>query len=193
MIAVSKEAMEKYEPDLILFALSNGGALPFLWGTSVRPYFRRNPSLWEELFGPECPTWPGWMGHRTRLFLVEHLRLYRYIATAKAISVEECNYFNNWQHELKNIEKTRDFLVEAQTQVKVVVFLYPGAVKHIEAYQAYFKDLDVPVISLSAGGMPAEYFDVHPPPYVTTWYGEKIAQWLNDEGLWGHRPDRTVW
>ena len=89
-----------------------------------------------------------------------------------------CKWYTNPEHEKRNIEKTLNFLKEAQKHVAIVVFLYPGCQKNIEEYRKYLKGPNTVIFELKAKGLPPDYWDIHPRPEITKWYGKKIAKWL---------------
>jgi len=181
MAAMAQEAVERYSPDLIIYALSNGGPAPFLWGTEPRSYFSRDWRLWYGLFDPSCLT-KGFLPYKVRIQLIRFSRLYRYIQAYLAVK-SECNWVINPYHEQRNVERTRKFFAANQGRVEICGFLFPGYKKVSYEVGAYFENTDVPVLTLSAEGKGPEYRNIHPPPYVMKWYAEEIASWLRDQGL----------
>jgi len=179
MAVVAREAVERYDPDLVIFALSNTGARDFLWGYPVRSYFDKNPGLWGELFSPECLGAPYFLSYKTKLWLVRHVRLYRYLA-AYFLPVDSCGGWGNYTHETRNVEAARRFFTWAKGRVKVCVFLTPG-IK--DDYRRYYAGTGLPVLKLSTDGFPAEYLDIHPPAAVMAWYAREIAKQLIDNYL----------
>ena len=45
----------------------------------------------------------------------------------------------------------------------------------------YLRGLDLPIIDLTADGLPDEYRDIHPPAAVIEWYADRIAEALKAE------------
>jgi hypothetical protein len=183
MVIVAREAVEKYRPDLVVLGLSNGGSRVFMSEAPIRPYFMRHKEMWEELFTPDCAAGPNFVPYAARLWFVRHIRSYRLLTAAGAERKKECTWYENLRHEADNVRDMRDFVAWAEGRTKTMIFLCPETQNHAFDYIPYFKDLRVPVMQLSAEGLPQEYWDIHPPATVTPWYAEKIAAWLRGLGL----------
>lgn len=183
MAIVAKEGVEKYDPDMVLFGLSNGGGRPFMSEAPIEPYFKKYPALWKEVFTENCMEEAISPGYDTTIFLMRFSALARLFVSSLVAQKEECSWSKLQQHEKKNIEATKQFFNWAKERVPVIVFLYPGCQLRMGDYTPYFRDTDAAILILKAKGMPAEYFDVHPPPTVTLWYARKIAAWLKDNSF----------
>lgn len=181
MIAVAGQAIENNDPDLVIFALSNGGARPFLYDAPVEPYFDEFPTMWNEFFTEDCLTRPAFLPYEARLWLTKHLRLYRFVAASLASQKDRCTWWENFSHEKLNARATVEFIRSTKRTTKICIFIYPGASKN--EFLRYYKDAYVPVLALNADGLGPEYKNIHPPAYVTQWYGREIAKWLRDKGL----------
>lgn len=189
MAIVAKEGVEQFDPDLVLFGLSNGGARPFMSEAPIEPFFRKFPSLWKEVFTEKCTTPASLFGYDETLFFMRFSALARLIVSSIVAQKRECSWSNLQEHEKKNIEATKRFLIWAKERVPVVIFLYPGCRLRAGDYTPYYRNTDAPVLELDADGMAAEYLDVHPPPSVTPWYAKKIAVWLEANSF---LPDRKI-
>ncbi len=178
MTAAAKIDYEKYDPDLIMLCLSNGGAPPFLYGSNPKPYFDAHPKLWADFFTPDCMAGPARLSYRQRLFAVKHSRLLRYGAVAAITERKECLWHENYRHELKNQKRTASFLAWAKDRVDVCLFLYPGCKENMGHYKPYLDDIQVPVLKLSADGLPLKFMNIHPDAPVADWYAKEISEWL---------------
>ena len=185
MAKTGEEAVRRYDPDLVIFALSNVMARPFLQGAPVAPYFERDPGLWNVLFPPDYLTFPGWRSYEDRLWLVRHVRLFRLgFLAAKAARHQERNWrVSEDYHEDLNIGKVRAFLAATARDRAVCVFVCPSPGCRARSLGDYLRGLDLPVIDLAADGLPEEYRDIHPPAAVMEWYADRIAAALAEKGL----------
>ena len=183
IVTVAREGIEKYDPDLVILGLSNGGGRPFLYGHPVKPYFNKHDELWEEFFTEDCLPFPSFLPYDVKLFAVTKLRLYRFIAATLASPHERCKWYVNEEHEIRNIADTREFLFWAKDRVPVCFFIYPGGLIEKGKYRPYEELTDTPVFKLYGTDMPKEYLDIHPPAHVMQWYGEQFALWLKESNL----------
>ncbi len=188
MVAVSERHIARYEPDLLIFALSNPAPRFFLADQpDVRRHYRKDPSLWQEIMPAELGE-IGSGGHRVELWFLGHSRIARILL---------CNrYYRRWGGSARNalfavrqpayVQATREFLQATQEAgVGVLVFIGPFAPSMLGGYlfEEHYEGLDTPVLLLDAGGHPPEYSDVHPPAHVMEWYASELARWMHDHRL----------
>ena len=185
MVALAKKKAEEFKPDLIIFAVSNGGAPAFLYGASPAPFFNRHPQLWRDLFTPpDCLVGPKEWSPEFRLALVHWVRLYR-LAAAFFAAEKGCTWVFSATHEARNVRMAREFFEWTNGRAKVCVFLYPGTMKKDFDYGPYYRGSNVPTLTLADPGMPPEYYDVHPPAYVMAWYADRLAEFFRQQKLLG--------
>lgn len=174
MATLARPVVERLQPDLVIFALSNGGAPPLLWGQPPRRPFGRDAELHALLLPRGCPALPPGLGYGAKLFFTRHSALLRlannYLAWRRG-----CEWVGSEGHEERNIQATRDFLTWAEGRTRTMVFLFPGATLF---WQRYVQDTGVPVFSLVREGLPEEYRKIHPAPEVYQWYAREMAAWL---------------
>jgi hypothetical protein len=183
MIASAQEALRTIRPDLILIALSNVGFPPFLKGSPVEPYFERDPTLWLREIPASYFRRPRWPALETKAWLVQHVRVYRAALLGIMAATGDDRGRVPEHEEDANVAAVRDFVQRHRGDVRIAIFVCPGCQREMLLTERYYRGLDVPVFVLSAEGRPAEYRDIHPPVYVHEWYGEKLARWLEHEGL----------
>ena len=183
MVAVSEKAMERYDPDLIIFALSNFGPRFFKLGTpNIEEYFEKDPTLWLELFPPYYFDFPTFLSQEKKLRLLGHVALYRFAMTARLAAGSEERFISSPVKSPHYIETTRTFLRTAGRRTGVVVFICP-AVMPKNFFEPHYRGLDVSVFILEADNKPQEYREYHPPDYVMTWYAENLIRWLHQNNL----------
>ncbi|MDP8222514.1 MAG: SGNH/GDSL hydrolase family protein [Candidatus Lernaella stagnicola] len=183
MVALGREALEKLDPDVILFGLSNLGPPPFVQGEPVAPYFRRDGELYEGLLSKDCPPPPRILPRGVLLTALRHSALARFFH-ARHLVEAECDWNGNYDLEERNIRLAREFFADSAARgVPVVVFLFPGYARNAFDYNRYTVDTSVPVLTLEAEDRGPEYRNIHPPKYVFTWYAQSIAAWLAGRGL----------
>jgi len=185
MATVAEEAISQYDPDLVILALSNKGARAFLSREQVVDYFDTDPYFWELLMPPEHLKFPPLIPYQYRIALIRHWRFFRYGFLAITARSEE---IHDWRdgyehHEAINISSVRDFLKTGHGDVPVMVFLCPAESSQTLAIDDYTEGSGVPVLDLEADEMPDEYREIHPPPYVMTWYADNLFGWLKENGL----------
>ena len=78
MAVTGKEACEKYDPDLLILALSNAGATLFPLNDTVTEIFRKAPQYWDFLIPQQDLYWSKWIPASIHKSWVRHFRLYRY-------------------------------------------------------------------------------------------------------------------
>jgi hypothetical protein len=182
MIALAREAVERYGADLVLFALSNLGPPPFPVDAPVAGYFSRDPELWRGFVDPECAAWPD-VPDGLKMFAARHSRVLRYFF-ARELARVPCPWAGSYPLELRNLRLAREFFAWTRERaVPVAIFLFPGSAKNAFDYSLYHRDTDLPVMNLTAEDRPAEYRDVHPPGYVYAWYAQRLAAWLHETKL----------
>ena len=188
MIVLGREAVTKYKPDLIIYAISNLGIRPFLKPGPVRSYFEKYPELWEDFIPPECLTWPDFLSYKVGLSLTRSVRLFRYISLGRNAMQNRCKWGADPRQEKRNIRLTREFAKWAKKRTNICFFFYPGALKGIRPYEDM---IGIPKLKLNADGLGDEYREIHPPPYVYEWYAEKMIPWLEENELLVPMQDKT--
>ncbi|HDH96518.1 MAG TPA: hypothetical protein ENF73_02170 [Proteobacteria bacterium] len=185
MAILAREAAERYDPDLVILALSNQGSTAFLNGSDVEWYFKRYPILWHLLFSEESLDFIPKPHYGLKLALAQRSSLFRLLVLARA---ELKGIDMNWQAsksshywESMSIRTIREFIRDYKDRMHICIFICPAVPP--QEYRMYHWGLDVPVFELRADGLPDEYREIHPPPYVMTWYAEKLAEWLMKEQL----------
>jgi len=185
MAVLAREAAERYDPDMIIFALSNQASPAFLRDSDVSYYFRKYPRLWKVLVQEGSISFIPRLSYETKIALMRSSSLFRLSALALAeLAGSEIGWYgpeasHHW--ESLNIKSIRGFIDDYGDRMSICVFLCP-AVRH-EEYESYYEGLDIPVFRLSADGLPDEYREIHPPPYVMRWYAEELAEWLLSSSL----------
>jgi hypothetical protein len=183
MATLAREKVELLQPDLVVFAISNGGAPAFLFGQSPAPLFDQNPEFWRRLLGsPHCLIGPQSWSVDARLMLIRWLRLYR-LAAAYHAANQGCSWVYSGLHEIRNVNRSVEFYQWVQKRAHLCIFLYPGTIKKNFDYDPYYVALKVPALSLAEKGLPTEYYNVHPPEYVMVWYADRLAKFLREKGL----------
>ena len=189
MTATAVAAMEKYQPDLIIFALSNIGPRFFLDGTpDIHEYYLKDETLWLDLFSPKLLSGGLVCSQEAELFLLSNIRLYRYYMLSRLAWSEENHSF---PADLPHyVDRTREFLRSASRTVPIAVFLAPPV--NPGGFERTLSGLDVPVMILDAKGKPEGYREWHPSTQVMHWYAKNLARMLHTEGLLprGHLPQR---
>jgi hypothetical protein len=204
MARLAREAIEKYEPDLIIMGLSNQWSIPFLLGGTIEPVFVRRPAYWFWLIPEPVQKRLDMISRNTQLTLLSRWRSFRLVVLAISSKMLEPGKtlaeHNRDFWEVKNSQSVRELLVETNDIVPAVVFLGPFTVCRYcdwdnidpakpgpkflsECYGSYFHQTGTPVLNLCGEGMPEEYLEIHPPPQVTKWYASRIASWLWDRNL----------
>ncbi len=191
MVALARESVKRFDPDLLIIAISNLNAPAFLKGMDIEAYFNRNPSLWEKLI-PRSALIPSWLSVRTRYWLISHVRFYRLaILASLARRVTIPLWEDSYDHNIDNERAVRDLFLDIHPNIPCVLFigpyiqpsvLVPGSGgKIISGYEHYItmaQNSGVPIFTLSATYEPAVYREIHPPPNVLAWYGKNLADWL---------------
>jgi len=185
MIATARDALALYDPDLILFALSNTGPRFFLDGTEdLEWYYAEDETLWLDLIPPEMMLLPRVLPRGRELFLLNHVRLYRYLMLTRlgwSLEGDPGKQGLIHMHHPHTVEPTREFLATASRRVPIAIFLAP-MVQTVD-FRDFYQGLDLPVLCLDASGMPEEYRHWHPPAAVMGWYAERLVQMMGDAGL----------
>ena len=185
MAAVATRAVENIRPDLVIYALSNIGIAPFLWGHPIASYFEKDPVLWDAIFPKTCVLPPAFLDYSVKMCLIRHIHLYRWIAFWVRL-LHGCNRQNPDFYEMRSITETRQFFDWARSRTRLCVFVCPGVVNIFRPrLEPYYRGTGLPVFSLEAVGRPVEFRDIHPEPDVLVWYGAEIARWLKENGLVG--------
>ncbi|MHA1569494.1 MAG: SUMF1/EgtB/PvdO family nonheme iron enzyme [Alphaproteobacteria bacterium] len=183
MARIAEEALDKYDPDLIIYALSNAGAPGLLGGTPIEEFFAKYPQFWARLFHARYPLLSLGENKERRVWLLQRSRLYRF-AYAMAMGLTGEGWHTNPAFVAANINASHRLIEKAQhAGVRFGIFLYPGAYE--ELGQTYAGKYDVPVFKLDGTGLPEKYNEVHPPPHVMIWYAKEISRWLSESGLLG--------
>jgi hypothetical protein len=185
MAEIAEEAIERYDPDLVLFALSNTGPRFFFAGTDVaqiKIYFRDDPTLWLEFFPETYFDGSNLISNESRVRMLSHLALYRLFLSAR-LSLESERRFETLPVLLPHyVQRSREFLSSAVKRVKIGIFICPG-VNPANIFEAHYNDLEIPVLVLTGHGMADKFQQIHPPPDVMTWYGENLVRFLDRNEL----------
>jgi hypothetical protein len=182
MNAVSERALKNFNPDLLVYAPSNVGPRFFMSNTpSILSYFKKDPTLWLDLFFPN-DLYPTGLALEKRIWLLEHVRIYR-LAMLANLAIISGSEFRAPRHDMPHyLEPTRKFLAQTKATLPLAVFLCP-AVADPNPFEAHLDRLGLHTLALTAEGKSKEYFEWHPPAYVLDWYGENLAKWISEEGL----------
>ena len=183
MARIGEEALAKYAPDLIVIGLSNAGAPTFLDGAPVEAYFDKFPELWLKLFYADLPLLSRAKSPAGKLRLLQQERVYRFYAAA-LMGLKKDNWRFNPEFEIENQAAIRALVLHCRREkVGTCFFLYPGADPNWA--QNYYLPDAAAVCQLTADGLPEEYGNIHPAPYVDTWYAREVARFLFDRHLLG--------
>ena len=183
MSAISKHAIEKYDPDLLIFALTNMGPRFFLKGTGeIDYYFKKDPTLWAEIFPESFFRFPTWISTDNKKKLLSSVALYRLVLSAKLSFASHVRFMIMPFKSPYYVETSRNFLKEAAAKIKVAVFICPGVIPN-DLFKAHYDGLEVPVFTLSAQGKPESFKEIHPPAQAMSWYAKNLASWLKENDL----------
>ncbi|MFH1532943.1 MAG: hypothetical protein ABIK09_19640 [Pseudomonadota bacterium] len=187
MSAMGREALEKYEPDLLVFALSNSFPRHVPVGAEPDDYLRRDPLLWFEYFTWLEDGFPSFVSPSATIWLLEHFRLYRMVVFAQAAGQGDPHPQRNGERKHAELDMVRGFLEQAGQEVPIAVFLYPGVNR--DRYRLILEGLPLEVFELRSRALMMRPFpneallDIHPPPEVYRWYAVQLKQWLESKGL----------
>jgi len=183
MTVSARQAIEKFNPDLVLFAFSNVGPRFFLKDTpDVAGYFDRDPTLWLEILPPELIAHPTWMSQSAKLALLTHFHLYRFWLVSLMARHQNQQPMITAGLSPYYLETTRQFLSTMPARVPIAVFICP-AVNPPDMFERFYAGLNLPVFVLRADDLHEEYRRFHPPAHVTAWYAENLATWLKEKNL----------
>ena len=186
LLAVAQEALARYQPDLIIFSMSNRGPRHFLYGAVSLATYRQDPTLWLETFPPEFLDLPTWPSRETKLWLLGRAAVYRVALLGALGRSEQGQSGIPRAAEARYVQLTRPFFRRANRQHRLAIHICP-AVSPRDAFAPHYAGLGVPVMDHEAAGKPPEYRKIHPPAHVMTWYAEVMATWLKEQGLPGAR------
>lgn len=179
MAAIAREAIERFDPDLILIALSNLGAPPFLGDTPVEDYFNADPEFWRKFFPPAYLNSASWLSMKAKLRLVSRVHILRYLLVAHLrINNEQWSWRSGDLTEEENVGQVRSLLSSYEKKGKIALVLCPHESCQPIKQEPYYVGLSIPVLTLKAEGLPEEFTLIHPPAQVMHWYGSQIADWL---------------
>lgn len=213
MAVVAKKALRDFDPDMIIFALSNLNSPPFLSDAPIEHYFKAMPYYWRMLIPPEHFDIPWWLSEKSKIQLFSRVRFYRMTFLALSTFGTENNiplwHWRGLEFEKRNVLKIREFIENTKGNVSSCFFIGPylqppppgppgktnippGGKSMVELkslYEHYYQGTASPVFHLIAPGLPSEYTVLHPPPRVLKWYAVKIADWLEKNDLLPQMPD----
>ncbi len=159
--------------DVVLLAMSNVGSRAFLMDQPVEPLFAEYPQLWRELVIPSrLHKLPAGLDTT----LLRHWRFYRLTMLAATEKVGPARQVDEKRLEEENIDKIRRYIFQAKKYTQVAMFICPAA--PAEVFKYHHENLDIPVCTLTAEGMPEEYGRLHPPAHVLAWYADELAAWM---------------
>ncbi|MBZ0271521.1 SGNH/GDSL hydrolase family protein [bacterium] len=180
MGVLGREVLDRFEPDLVIFAPSNANGNAMLPGTDLGPYIERDPEIMTRLIrafgridGYRYPT-------PRQMRLMERIRLYR-LAIFGFTRFHDRGWDDDPLHQINGVKEYDRLVRAARGRARLVLFFCPAAHRHL--FTDYLHHPDIPVYDLSADDMPDEYRNIHPPDYVMVWYAEHVATWLRDQGL----------
>lgn len=180
MAAVARNASERFDPDLILVAPSNIGPRFFLEGTEdLQAYYREDETLWLDLFPPERMLLSPPLSQGTELFLMNHVRLYRYlmlVRLSRGATQDRRDQGLISVSQFHTDDPTRSVLRELSRSVPVALLMAPFVQE--AAFEGIHRGLELPVLRLDASGLPPEYLEWHPSAEVMDWYVRSIARLL---------------
>ena len=184
MAIVLGEAVQKIDPDLAIIALTNVEQPPFLLGVPVEPYFDKDPELWLETIPRRYFEHPAWLSEKSKVWLVAHLRVYRFVLLAMMEWTGIAGEHVDSTHEERNVRMIREFVEHEKDRRRVVFFHCPAERERRDnMFRRYTEDLGVPLFVLDADGKPPSWAGIHPPPAALAWYADALATWLIDRGL----------
>jgi len=181
MVELSIEIINKYNPDILMFSVSNTGWRPFLKGTNIKRYFQKDPELWPYYFSDLFFEPINKLSYENQIRFIKNSRLYRLIIIYYLVHIPEVRPVGGPSHTMDNIAVTRSFIKNFSHKTRLVFFICP-AVKD-EHFKPFVDGLDIEVFELKAKGMDPEYSEIHPPAKVMKWYARKIAAWLLENNL----------
>jgi len=194
MAIVAQEAVDRYDPDLVILALSNRGVPAFLSRAPIEPYFKKDASTWRLIFPKDYLDYIPLIPYRAKIWLIQNIRLFRFsLLGVAAITGQELTRSQSIYEECENQNalSVHRFLEKNSGRVRICIFICPTLSKK-ERYVEYFKGLNVPVFLLFANNLPKEYENMHPPAYVMTWYADRLSDWLIKNNLLQERRSFTV-
>ena len=132
MAVIGGEAIDTLDPDLVIVAPSNPGPRPFLQGVEVRPYFERNPELWDYLLVADRPDGEQRRAVRPVLrFLASRSAFARLIAMKLRLRGLEgkAGLWRRaaWGFEVDNVEAIRTLVTSRAGDTTFALFLFPTA------------------------------------------------------------------
>jgi hypothetical protein len=177
-VAAARAIVERYEPDLLIFQISNPGPRPFLNEQSVAPYFEADPALWAENL--PFPRRPG----RLHTALMRRWLFYRgVILLVNRVVADPGHEPLSEQNDGHNHEAFRRFASGAG-RPPIALLGYPGGSIPSDLPLAAGRLL--PTLELKEvlpRGAGREYLGIHPPRHVYAWYAAELASFLGREGL----------
>lgn len=181
MARAASKAIKRFQPDLIIFAMSNVMPRHFSGLQSdISYYFQRDPTLWSELL-PRQQLDPGGRPDEMTRWLLQHAGLYRLGLAMWLIRQRQHGHLPTRGDFPHDIRVTREFLGTASAKVPMMIFICPAAMRR--ALKPYHQGLNLPLFVLTAENKAAAYRQIHPPPEVLRWYAERLAAQLKKLGL----------
>lgn len=189
MAALAWELLDRIDPDLIIFAISNLGAPAFLKSKPVEPYFLKKPEFWDLLLPEDSITrnHPALRKIQIRTFFHSGLirQFFLFLSTRQKENEKPLWIRQFDKHENRNIQSVRHFFKRTKKRVQSVLFNGPfcDTLQERKEMLEYGRGLGIPVYMLSAKGKSEEYKLIHPPAHVMKWYAANIVDWLEKENL----------
>ena len=189
VMILAQEVLARYEPDLLIFALSNYGPRAFLEGADVVPCFENQPELWRNLIPSRILRGTGLLPLSWKLRMLNDWRVFRFalLGLSEIGKTDNRALWSDYGLTDEYAHQFRDFILNAKTKVPVCFFIGPfdPSFPQVVSNHLYFQGTDVRYFYLTAPETqyPSDYRDIHPPARVLTWYGEKIGAWLVETGL----------
>lgn len=178
----------RYRPDLVILALSNFDLPRHMHPDSpdLSVYFP-DERFWRDEFSPKNLSLPGSADGRATLWLIQRSALARLVQVGRT-------HWQRWHPPTPtapgmepssppdlNDTPARACLEVLSRRQRTMLFGAPSTPSLIHVL--YAQGLDVPVFNLDAGTQPPQYRELHPPPEVYDWYGDRFAEWLIQSGL----------
>jgi hypothetical protein len=180
MAVIAQKALDKYQPDLILFSLSNWGARYFLTSTpNIKEFFDRDPSLWLDVLSTPEPDPPSLEALKLAMMrlsaLYRTVEIYRFGLRNSASPPPTAAFPHH-------VAAAREFLTQAKRRTRVGIFFCP-AVANIRPFKPIYQGLDIPMYRFVALGKAPPYLKIHPPAFVMEVYAKNLEEWLRQAHL----------
>lgn len=180
----AEQALNEWEPDLLLFQLFNTGPRHILGSDfgeiDWAPQFAHEPSLWSEQLRWVPDTGPGWWAFRASALvragvLAENRR-------ERALDPPDRRWIIAME-EAARVRGARAYrALREGSDVPMALVVVPAG-----GHAEWWTDTDGPVLDLRALPRPRlpGIDDIHPGREAYAWYGRELARMLGEQGLLG--------